>query len=91
MRCLVTGLRLLLPLLVSLLIAACSDDNPASSTSSIDTASTPVIAAAAVETERLNTWLDAQYEEQLDFSPQTRTVLGEKTDNDKLNYTHDES
>ncbi len=85
MRCLVTGLRLLLPLLVSLLIAACSDDNPASSTSSIDTASTPVIAAAAVETERLNTWLDAQYEEQLDFSPQTRTVLGEKTDNDKLN------
>ncbi|MGI9251644.1 MAG: DUF885 domain-containing protein [Pseudohongiellaceae bacterium] len=37
------------------------------------------------ETERLNQWLDAQFEESLAFSPQTRSVLGEKIDNDKLN------
>jgi uncharacterized protein (DUF885 family) len=36
------------------------------------------------ETSRLNTWLDEQYEEQLDFSPQSRTRLGEKTDNHLL-------
>lgn len=40
------------------------------------------------ETHLLNTWLDAQYEEQLGFSPQTRTRLGDKTDYDKLDdYT----
>ena len=37
------------------------------------------------ETERLNRWLDGQYEESLGFSPQTRAVLGEKTDNHRLN------
>ena len=36
------------------------------------------------ETEQLNAWLDSQYEEQLGFSPQTRTQLGDKTDYDKL-------
>jgi uncharacterized protein (DUF885 family) len=40
------------------------------------------------ETELLNSWLDIQYEEQLGFSPQTRTRLGDKTDYDKLDdYT----
>lgn len=40
------------------------------------------------ETEKLNAWLDGQYEEQLNFSPQTRSRLGDKTDYDKLNdYT----
>ena len=37
------------------------------------------------ETDRLNVWLDEQYEQQLDFSPQTRSVLGDKTDYDQLN------
>lgn len=36
------------------------------------------------ETERLNDWLDEQYQEQLGFSPQTRTRLGDKTDYDRL-------
>jgi uncharacterized protein (DUF885 family) len=40
------------------------------------------------QTEILNVWLDAQYEEQLDFSPETRTRLGDKTNYDKLDdYT----
>ncbi|MEQ8953598.1 MAG: hypothetical protein RL120_05645 [Gammaproteobacteria bacterium] len=42
-------------------------------------------AELANETERLNTWLDEQYEAQLDFSPQTRTILTDKTDYDRLN------
>ncbi len=36
------------------------------------------------ETERFNAWLDGQFEEQLAFSPQTRTFLGEKTDQHRL-------
>jgi uncharacterized protein (DUF885 family) len=36
------------------------------------------------ESERLNTWLDAEFEEDLDFTPQRRTQLGDKTDYDKL-------
>lgn len=40
------------------------------------------------ETEMLNAWLDIQYEEQLGFSPQTRTRIGDKIDYDKLDdYT----
>jgi uncharacterized protein (DUF885 family) len=45
-------------------------------------------AAVTNDTELLNAWLDLQYEEQLGFSPQTRTQLGDKTDYDKLDdYT----
>ncbi len=32
------------------------------------------------ETTRLNAWLDARYEEQLEFSPIEQTMLGRKTD-----------
>jgi PBP1b-binding outer membrane lipoprotein LpoB len=69
-----------------LLLAACSDNTTAPA--SITSAPAEVVSAATapqLETARLNTWLDEQYEEQLAFFPQTRTVLGEKTDNDKLN------
>ena len=67
------------------ILAACSEPQPAA---------TPPInepqAEADVhnETALLNAWLDVQYEEQLGFSPQTRTRLGDKTDYDKLDdYT----
>src|SRR6188472_4336188 len=39
---------------------------------------------AARETERLNTWLDARYEEQLDFHPLQKTMLGRKDDSDRI-------
>ncbi|MEX1032610.1 MAG: DUF885 domain-containing protein [Cellvibrionaceae bacterium] len=39
---------------------------------------------AVTESERLNTWLDTQFEQDLDFSPQWRTRLGDKQDYDKL-------
>ncbi len=40
--------------------------------------------AAATETARLGQWLDARFEEELAFSPIYQTVLGRKTDYDKL-------
>jgi uncharacterized protein (DUF885 family) len=36
------------------------------------------------ETARLNEWFDARYEEQLDFSPIQKTILGRKEDYDKF-------
>ena len=36
------------------------------------------------ESLRLNEWLDARYEEQLDFSPLTKTRLGRKDDYDRV-------
>jgi uncharacterized protein (DUF885 family) len=36
------------------------------------------------ETARLNEWLDARYEEGLDFSPLTKTQLGRKDDYDRV-------
>jgi uncharacterized protein (DUF885 family) len=50
-----------------------------------------ILDAPLSETSRLNTWLDEQYEEQLDFSPQARTRLGEKTDNHLLDEVTDEA
>ncbi|HKS57567.1 MAG TPA: DUF885 domain-containing protein [Steroidobacteraceae bacterium] len=39
---------------------------------------------AAAETTRINSWLDAKYEEQLDLSPIARSYAGEKKDYDKV-------
>ena len=66
-----------------LLLVACGETPPTTT----ETAATPDPEPVAVisETERLNSWLDEQYEEQLEFSPQTRSVLGDKTDYDQLN------
>ena len=38
----------------------------------------------AQETERLNQWFDARFEEQLDFSPIRKTLLGRKDDYDEI-------
>jgi uncharacterized protein (DUF885 family) len=38
----------------------------------------------AAETARLNAWLDARYEEQLEFSPIEQTTLGRKSDYDRI-------
>lgn len=66
-----------------LLLVACRETPPTTT----ETAAMPAPAPVAVisETERLNSWLDEQYEEQLEFSPQTRSVLGDKTNYDQLN------
>ena len=67
------------------LLLACSEPQLATTESQ---ATPQAEAIAPSETEQLNAWLDLQYEEQLGFSPQTRTRLGDKTDYDKLDdYT----
>ena len=43
------------------------------------------IDSVALENARLNSWFDERYAEQLDFSPQTKTRLGDKSDYGILN------
>tara|TARA_R110001592_G_scaffold111255_3_gene308154 strand:- start:2396 stop:4249 length:1854 start_codon:yes stop_codon:yes gene_type:complete len=67
------------------ILAACSEPQPGA-TQAISEPQTEEVVRN--ETELLNAWLDIQYEEQLEFSPQSRTRLGDKTDYDKLDdYT----
>ena len=76
----------LLPLI--LMLATCSDQksNQQSAAESIfvETQSDESDSVAS-ETDRLNAWFDEQYAEQLDFSPQTKTRLGDKSDYGRLN------
>jgi uncharacterized protein (DUF885 family) len=44
----------------------------------------PAAAASDVETARLNKWFAARWEEQLDFSPIQKTILGRKDDYDEI-------
>ncbi|GAB5498430.1 MAG: DUF885 domain-containing protein [Pseudohongiellaceae bacterium] len=79
-------MRTLLCILL-LALAACDSPAPSAPAPELPPApETPVltIEPAEQETERLNAWLDEQYEEQLDFSPMSRTRLGNKTDYDRL-------
>lgn len=69
------------------LLAACSEQatEPQSSSSAPQADASERV---AVETARLNAWFDEKYAEQLEFSPQTKTRLGDKSDYDQLNdYT----
>ena len=74
--------RLSSALFVTTLLVACGDTPSSSPEGSL--ASAPGQFVEQTETDRLNVWLDEQYEQQLDFSPQTRSVLGDKTDYDQL-------
>ncbi len=73
MRCLAS--------LLLVFLVACSDNSSAPATTAAP-ASEPVPEIS--ETERLNAWLDEQFEEQLDFNPQTRSILGSRTGYDRL-------
>jgi uncharacterized protein (DUF885 family) len=66
--------------LVALVVAGCSQDASQAPASSAIAATDRV----ASETARLNDWLDAQYEQELDFSPILKTILGRKDDYDKI-------
>ncbi len=45
---------------------------------------TPAAPEISSETQRLNTWLDEEFVDYLDFSPLAKTRLGDKGDYDKL-------
>ncbi|PQA89162.1 DUF885 domain-containing protein [Hyphococcus luteus] len=69
------------------LLAGCGGQEPAShEPAAVETAANDV----AAETERLNQWFAARYEEELDFSPITRTFQGDKKDYDKIDDMSEE-
>lgn len=65
-------------LCLALFIGACGEVTPEPKIAEM-----PEIELSA--TVKLNQWLDSQYQEQLSFSPETRSRLGDKTDYDQLN------
>ena len=71
-----------------LILAACSEQEAIqeSVAETVNADATQIQSDTAVtETVRLNDWFDEQYAEQLDFSPQTKTRLGDKSGYDSLN------
>lgn len=66
----------------SALVACGKKDAPTAPTT--QSSPTPSAEEIAAETEKLNAWFDAKFEEQLDFSPIQRTFLGDKKDYDKI-------
>ena len=71
-----------------LMLAACSEQEPNQQSAAETNAAkiqSEAIDPVSSETVRLNSWFDEQYAEQLDFSPQTKTRLGDKSDYDSLN------
>ncbi len=71
-----TSSHLLMALLASTAMAACS---PSTSTQSEAPAAVYSADDIAAETARLNAWFEQKFEEQLAFSPITQTFLGRKT------------
>jgi uncharacterized protein (DUF885 family) len=67
--------------LAALFTVACERAAPVSAPPSADASTAD---RAERESARLNEWLDARYEEQLDFSPLTKTRLGRKDDYDRI-------
>jgi uncharacterized protein (DUF885 family) len=80
-----TSIRGFSALLLAAALACCGGRSPPTGAEAarVD-AARPTADAAASESERLKTWLDARYEEELRFSPLFETVLGRKTDYDKV-------
>ena len=74
--------RFLGALLGSLALVACSALPPQAP--AIGTPSARSAEEVAAETARINEWFEVQFEEQLAFSPMRQTLLGRKTDNDKI-------
>ncbi|MEZ5893488.1 MAG: DUF885 domain-containing protein [Parvularculaceae bacterium] len=73
--------QLTLVLLASTSFVACAKkEAPTESLS----AAAPSAEEIAAESQRLNEWFDAKFEEQLEYSPIQRTFLGDKKDNDKI-------
>jgi uncharacterized protein (DUF885 family) len=67
--------------LAALFTVACQRDAPVAP---LQTGSASTAERVERESARLNEWLDARYEEQLDFSPLTKTRLGRKDDYDRI-------
>ena len=76
--------RLIGALLLSAAVVACAREEAAPPPAASAEAAAPSAEEVAAESERLNQWFDAKYEEQLAFSPIQKTFLGRKDDYDKI-------
>jgi len=64
------------------LLINCSESTSVSTDSSV--LDNTISADIEAESARLNDWFDEQFQQQLDFNPELKTRLGDKTDYDKL-------
>ena len=82
-------MKLSTTILLALLLSACGSDETSTETVVSESDSQFSVANGVeiieAETARLYVWFDEQFEEQLQFNPQLRTRLGDKTDYDRLN------
>lgn len=74
--------HLLISLLASTALVACGQGKPDNATPT--TEQTEPVGEVQSETERLNAWFEARYEEGLAFSPISQTRLGRKTAYDQI-------
>ena len=72
--------RFLLALLGTTMLTACGGERAEAPAESTEAAATD----PAAETERLNAFLEAKYEQALDFSPIQKTFLGRRDDYDRI-------
>lgn len=70
-------------LLASTTLAACTATT-GTATAPVSASETSAPAPGQSETDRLNAWFDAKFEEQLAFSPITQTFLGRRTAYDQI-------
>lgn len=72
--------------IIALLCCGCEKEAPVSSAAgpTSDVATVSATKTTASETARINEWFEARFEEELAFSPIFQSVLGRKTDYDKL-------
>lgn len=73
--------RFITSLALLLTLAACGETNTPSTETQTGSSATQ---AGQSESERLNAWIDEQYEEQLQFSPIEMTFLGRKDSYDEI-------
>lgn len=74
-----------------LLLISCSDNTPPASTAATDSMTAagqsqarPQADPVTAETERFNAWLDSEFQTELDFSPISKSRLGDKSDHGEL-------
>ena len=85
-------MRLMIALLMgTTALVACGQQGAPKSETAAETVVAPSAEEVAAETARLNEWFDAKFEEQLDFSPISRTFLGDKKDYDKIDDLSEEA
>ncbi|UTW55989.1 DUF885 family protein [Kordiimonas sp. SCSIO 12610] len=78
--------HLLIALMASTALVACGDSNtaPNSEQTQNQTSAAPSAEDIQAETARINAWFEEQFEQEVAFSPIQQTILGRKTNNDKM-------